>query len=80
MLSSDGGDSTGTVPKSIYEGRGNDTTGTTGGKRISLGPVLVGYWNNIMLRTEVKFPVYESVWGTQVGRGIDFNVRLGVTF
>ena len=63
-----------------YEGRGNDTTGTTGGKRISLGPVLVGYWNNIMLRTEVKFPVYESVWGTQVGHGIDFNVGLGVTF
>ncbi len=63
-----------------YEGRGNDTAGTTGGKRISLGPVLVGYWNNLMLRTEVKFPVYESVRGTQVGRGIDFNVGLGVTF
>ena len=63
-----------------YEARGNDTAGTTGGKRISLGPVLVGYWNNLMLRAEVKFPVYESVWGTQVARGIDFNVGLGVTF
>lgn len=63
-----------------YEGRGNDTAGTTGGKRISLGPVLVGYWNNLMLRAEVKFPVYESVSGTQVGHGIDFNVGLGVTF
>ena len=63
-----------------YEARGNDTAGTTGGKRISLGPVLVGYWNNLMLRAEVKFPVYESVWGTQVARGIDFNMGLGVTF
>lgn len=63
-----------------YEARGNDTAGTTGGKRISLGPVLVGYWNNFMLRAEVKFPVYESVWGTQVARGTDFNVGLGVTF
>ncbi len=63
-----------------YEARGNDTAGTTGGKRISLGPVLVGYWNNLMLRAEVKFPVYESVWGPQVARGIDFNMGLGVTF
>ena len=63
-----------------YEGRGNDTLGTTGGKRISLGPVLVGYWNNVMLRGEVKFPVYENVRGTQVGRGIDFNLGIGVTF
>jgi len=63
-----------------YESRGNDTAGTTGGKRISLGPVLVGYWNNLMLRAELKFPVYESVWATQVGRGIDLNVGLGVVF
>ena len=63
-----------------YEGRGTDTVGTTGGKRISLGPVLVGYWNNVMLRAEVKFPVYESVRGTQVGHGTDFNIGLGVTF
>ena len=63
-----------------YEGRGTDTGGTTGGKRISLGPVLVGYWNNVMLRAEVKFPVYEDVSGTQVSRGIDFNIGIGVTF
>lgn len=63
-----------------YEGRGKDTAGTTGGKRISLGPVLVGYWSNLMLRAELKFPVYESVWGTQVARGTDFNIGLGVTF
>jgi len=63
-----------------YQGRGNNTVGTTGGKRISLGPVLVGYWNNLMLRAEVKFPVYESVWGTQVAHGREFNIGLGVVF
>ena len=63
-----------------YEGRGNDTAGRTGGKRISLGPVLEGYWNNVMMRAEVKFPVYESVWKTQVKHGTDFNVGLGVAF
>ena len=63
-----------------YQGPGTDTAGRTGGKLISLGPVLVGYWNNIMLRTEVKFPAYENVFGEQVSRGIDFNVGLGVTF
>ncbi len=63
-----------------YEGRGNDTAGTTGGKRILVGPVLVTYWNNLMLRGEVKFPVYERVWGTQVSRGTEFNIGLGVAF
>ncbi len=63
-----------------YEGRGNDTAGTTGEKRISLGPVVVGYWNNLMLRGEVKFPVYQSVSGTQVSRGTEFNIGIGVTF
>ena len=63
-----------------YQGRGNDTVGTTGGKRISLGPILVGYWNNIMLRAQAKFPVYESVWETQVARGIEFDIGLGIAF
>ncbi len=63
-----------------YESRGNDTAGTTGGKRLSLGPVLVGYWNNLMLRAEVKFPVYEDLWGTQVAHGTEFNLGIGVAF
>lgn len=63
-----------------YRGPGSDTAGRTGGKRISLGPVLVGYWNNLMLRGEVKFPVYQSVFGTQLRRGVDWSIGLGVTF
>ena len=63
-----------------YQGRGQDTAGPTGGKRISLGPILVGYWNNVMLRGEVKFSVYEDVWGTQLAHGTEFNIGIGVTF
>lgn len=63
-----------------HEARGRDTGGTTGGSRVTLGPILIGYWNNIMLRGEAKFPVYERVFGTQFSRGILFNVGAGVTF
>jgi hypothetical protein len=63
-----------------HEGRGNDTGGATGGSRLSLGPVLMTYWNNLMLRTDIKIPVYQYARGTQVGRGTEFNVGLGVAF
>ena len=63
-----------------YEGRGRDTVGPTGGKRISLGPVLVGYWNNIMVRAELKFPIYQDVFGIQLSHGTDFNIGIGLTF
>lgn len=63
-----------------FEERGVDTGGTTGGTRTTLGPVLVGYWNNVMLRSEVKFPVYEKVLGTQFSRGAKFSIGIGVTF
>ena len=63
-----------------YEGRGRDTGGTTGGRRLGLGPVLVAYWRNVMVRGELKLPVYESVFGTQVSRGIQTNLGIGVTF
>jgi len=62
------------------EGRGVDTGGTTGGDRVTLGPVLVGYWNNVMARAEVKLPVYEKVHGTQFSRGPLINVGIGMTF
>ncbi len=63
-----------------YEGRGRDTAGTTGGKRLSLGPVLVWYRDNLMIRAEMKLPVYEKVWGTQLSRGTEFSIGVGVTF
>ena len=63
-----------------YEEKGWDTAGVTGGKRVSLGPVFVWYRDNLMVRSEIKFPVYEDVIGTQVSRGIEFNIGFGLTF
>ena len=63
-----------------YESRGNDTAGTTGGHRVTVGPVLVGYWQNWMLRGEMKIPLRERAFDTQLSRGVLFNVGLGVTF
>lgn len=63
-----------------YEEAGRDVGGRTGGTRLTLGPVLVGYWDNWMLRADVKLPVYERVFGTQFARGPVVNVGLGVTF
>lgn len=66
--------------ESRWEERGRDTGGTTGGQRTTVGPVLVGYLNNFMLRGEAKFPVRENVKGTQFSRGVVVNIGLGVTF
>lgn len=63
-----------------YEGRGHDVGGTTGGTRLTLGPVLVAYWDNWMLRADVKLPIYERVFDLQFARGPVMNVGLGVTF
>ena len=63
-----------------HEGRGRDVGGTTGGTRLTLGPVVVAYWDNWMLRSELKWPVYERLFDTQFARGPVVNVGLGVTF
>ena len=63
-----------------HQERGRDTGGTTGGSRVGVGPVLVGYWNNWMLRGEVKVPVYERVFGVQLSRGVQYNLGLGAAF
>ena len=63
-----------------YERQGLDGGGTTGGTRISTGPVLVLYKGNIMFRAEYKFPAYENVEGSQVSRGQEVSIGMGVTF
>lgn len=63
-----------------YEARGEDTAGTTGGKRIALGPVLVAYMNNMMVRAELRFPVYETVLDSQISHGTDTSIGIGFTF
>jgi len=63
-----------------HEQRGRDTVGTTGGDRVSTGPVLVWYRGGVMVRAEYKTPLYERVEGVQVSRGDEFNVGIGFVF
>lgn len=62
------------------EARGVNGAGTTGGERVSVGPVIVWYRKNVMVRADVKFPVYEDVRGTQVSHGVQVSFGAGFTF
>ena len=63
-----------------YQGRGQNLEGTTGGKRISTGPVFVYYRKGMMIRAEFKYPIYESLYDTQVSRGPELIVGIGFVF
>lgn len=63
-----------------YEDVGVDAGGTTGGTRVSVGPVLVLYRQGTMFRAEFKVPAYEKLKGTQVSRGPEVNVGIGFVF
>jgi len=63
-----------------YQERGRDPGGDTGGTRISVGPVVVYYYQNIMFRAEYRFPVYENVAGSQVSYGQELAIGIGITF
>ena len=63
-----------------YEGRGQDTTGVSGGRRITAGPVLVWYRGNFMVRGEVHFPIHERYRATQFSRGVRVNFGAGFAF
>jgi len=52
----------------------------TGGRRIHSGPILVLYKDNIMFRTEYKFPIYEYLEGITISRGNEFNIAAGIIF
>ena len=55
-------------------------TTATGGQRLQMGPVLVLYKDNIMLRTEYKHLIYEKTSGISNSRGSEFSIGLGITF
>jgi len=63
-----------------YQDKGQNLQGTTGGKRVSMGPVFVYYRGGIMFRAEYKYPIYEDLFGTQVSRGSEINVGIGFVF
>lgn len=55
-------------------------TTASGGKRIQTGPVLVLYQDNIMLRSEYKYPLYEKTNSISNSRGHELNIGIGMTF
>lgn len=63
-----------------WEQRGLDVAGTTGGKRLSAGPVVVWYRGGVMARAEFRYPLYEDLKGVQVSRGPEFNTGIGFVF
>ncbi len=65
-----------------YNDDPNDATMTTasGGTRIQTGPLAVLYKDNIMFRTEYKYPLYEKTNNISNSRGHEFNIGVGVTF
>ncbi len=63
-----------------YQDRGQNLEGTTGGKRISTGPVFVYYREGIMLRAEYKYPIYEDLFDTQISKGAEINIGIGFVF
>ncbi len=63
-----------------YEDRGRNLQGTTGGTRLSMGPVFVYYLGGMMFRAEYKYAVYEDLFDTQVSRGSELNVGIGFVF
>ena len=63
-----------------YQDRGRDTEGITGGTRLAAGPMFVYYRNNLMIRVEYSFDLYEKVNGTQVSHGDQITIGVGITF
>jgi len=55
-------------------------TTASGGKRVHTGPIVVLYKDNIMFRTEYKYPLYENISGISNARGHEFNIGIGITF
>jgi len=63
------------------EQQGIDILGSvTGGDRISIGPIVSVYWNNVMARLDYKIPLYENVKQTQFSRGKEISLGIGFTF
>ena len=65
-----------------YNGEPGARTLTTasGGQRIQTGPILVLYKDNIMFRSEYKYPVYENSSNVSNSRGHEINIGIGITF
>lgn len=55
-------------------------TNATGGQSLYSGPIVVLYQENIMMRAEYRWPIYEKVDGIANSRGNELNIGIGITF
>ena len=63
-----------------HELQGFDRWGTTGGSRLSIGPVLMPYRENVMARFTLKIPIYQHVYGEQFAHGVELHAGVGAAF
>ncbi len=63
-----------------YQDRGVDADGTTGTIRLSTGPMVMWYKDNLMLHVQYTVPAYEWFNGSQVSYGQEVTVGMGITF
>ncbi len=63
-----------------YQDRGIDADGTTGGVRVSTGPIVMWYKDNLMLHVQYSVPAYEKFNGSQVSHGHELVAGIGIAF
>lgn len=63
-----------------WQDTGRDFSHDTGGESIAMGPALVFFKGNWMLRLEYRMPIYERRNGRQPGDEKRFAIGLGITF
>jgi hypothetical protein len=63
-----------------YQDRGSDADGATGGVRMSMGPMIMWYRDNLMLHAQYTVPAYEKYNGSQVAYGHELTLGAGITF
>lgn len=52
----------------------------TGGAKLEIAPIFVLLYQNLVFRTEVYFPVYRRLNGTQLVNDYSFQTAIGITF
>lgn len=62
------------------ESNAANLTTASGGSRIQTGPIIVLYKDNLMFRSEYKYPLYENTSTISNSRGHEFNIGIGITF
>jgi hypothetical protein len=72
----------GTHLRQDFRGRLSDGSidSNSGGRLVEMAPILVLLYKNLAFRTEVYFPVYRRLNGTQLVNDYRFQAGIGITF